>query len=281
MLGVTRAVLGCSHWRDYQFLLPMTALCWRERIGIEPVCLLTGNWDNPRGRVTKGYLRALEVETHELGSLEGYEDSTFAQNCRQHAAALPFPDEAWLMLSDADLWPIYREFYHQHEDFPGKFTLYYANGDHYQSFPTCHQTARAKDWRELYRLKPNGDVAGQCKWTLDGYILPRIAGKTPAEAGWVAWMSDQWSSSEKIKAAPWFPGGTRQIERAGHPPVDRIDRSVWPTGPLSITGMVDAHMPKAPNEETYWPKVRELLGLLLPARVATYSAFRDAYTALG
>ena len=280
----TRIVIGASTWRDYNFLAPLTGFCWRELIGYEPFFLLAGDWSSPepkRVQVVKSALKAQSFEWVELGIMRGHSEAALAQNSRQHAAALPFTDETWLVPSDADLWPIRREFYQRHEQVGPEIraVCYYANGDHGQSYPTCHTALRAATWRELYGIAPNGDVVGHTNRSLMDWL-----GKSPQYLGakdrnMAYWCSDQWMATEKIRSAPWYPQGVVEIPRLGHPPADRLDRSAWPKDSYVASGYVDAHMPKAPDGDTGWPKVRGLLEKLLPKHVAWAEEYRGRYRA--
>jgi len=276
----TRVILSSSSWRDYSFLVPITALLWREVIGYEPFVFAVGDWTRSKRCIaSKEYLERLGVRHVNLTALEGLNESSVAQNCRQHAAALrEFQDDEWLMLSDADLWPLWKPFYHQHESSHARMALYYANGDHYQSYPTCHMTARASTWREMMGLQADDDLLGQLRRSYDEWLKPRIEGKGPSDAGWVEWNMDQWRTAEIIKRQSWFSTGTLMIERLGHPPVDRIDRGAWPKEP-KVLGMVDAHLPKAPDQPGIWESVRPLLEQLVPDRLAEIDAYRLEYLA--
>lgn len=273
----TRVIIGCSAWRDYQFLVPMSALLWRELVGYTPLVLITGNWEKPmRGRLTRDLMQLLNIEYQHIGDLPGREESSVAQNCRQHACALPLPDDDWLMLSDADLWPVTRDWYRQHEGTEFKFVAYYSNGDHYQSYPTCHMTAKAKTWREIMSIEPNGKLLGQLEKSYREWRDPRVEGKGPSDAGWVTWNMDQWRTTKLIKAMPWYNdvGAVLHIERKGHPPVDRIDRGHWREW---NPNMVDAHVLRAPDQPGNWEKVRALFGGLLPGYLPMVDAYRNEY----
>lgn len=279
MFGVTRAIVGCSTWVTYQSTLPFTALLWRERIGFEPFLLLAGDWGkHERSRVTLRAIDALGIERVMLPPIEGYEDATLSQNCRQLAAALPFPDGAWLMTSDADLWPIKREFYQQHLGrHHMSVTSYYANGDHYQSYPTCHIAATARAWRQMYGIKAtDGDVSGRVKAHLDEWKLKSPMYAAQPNKPFAVWCSDQWMMTEKIKASGL---SVHHIERRGHPPVDRIDREGDPQNWAAEdpTVFVDAHIHKLPLDEKRWNDVLRLGSKLLPKHAAWFADYRERY----
>lgn len=279
---MTRVIIGTSNWRDYAFCAPLAALLWREVVGHEPYLLLVGteeDWQKPkRNLAVLEMVRRLKIDHRLIPAADGYETHVTAQNCRQHAAALPFANDDWLMLSDADLFPMKRDFYHQHGGASHRFVLYYANGDHYQSYPTCHMMARASEWRKLYGLKPSGDLTGQMERNLDNYLKPKVQGLAPSEVGWISWMNDQWMFTEWIKKQPWYPDGVLHIERKGHPPVDRLDRGCpqdW--NDLDVGRWTDCHTLRPADQEPYWGKVRKIFEALVPDHVQAIDEYRQAF----
>ncbi len=270
----TRVAIGCSSWRDYQFLAPFSGLLWRERIGFDPIFLLTGNWAGARRHdIAADALRKFGFKTVELPAMEGYEEATLAQNARQHAAALQFIDgDDWVMPSDADLWPIKKDFYQAHLAAPpGTAVAYYANGDHYQTYPTCHMTMRARDWRRIYTLSEGAPISPQVKRSLDGW-LPTYRQRWPwNDRNFAVWMSDQAMMTDKVRDSK-IP--VQHVERRGHPPVERIDRGNWQ--PLT-PAIVDSHLLRPADQPENWPRVRELFAQLLPEHVAWADEYREAY----
>lgn len=306
MSDKTTVVIGCSLDRDYNFLLPLTCLLWRDLVGYRPLALLVGaeaDWEaRPHCQVAVDALGLHDIPHAFIGRAAGYPDHTTAQNCRQHAAALEriesadpgrrlLGDEEWIMPADADLWPIRPAFYHQHEGTPHKAVLYYANGDHFQgkkttleraamglgtqTIPTCHAVMRAGDWRRIYGLIP-GDVAGSIKQSLDAWLPSR----TGREASFSLWMSDQQLMTEALCQQFWFPSQVHMIERRGHPPIDRLCRSVpsyWGTGEFDPLKWTDAHMPKSPDSTENWKDALLIVDALLPHHSAWARAYHEEY----
>ena len=271
-------VIGCSTQHDYDFPLPLTALLWRDRIGHWPVLLLArdqAHWRSiPRSSTVLDAIKELGFEHHFIGIIDEFSDGTCAQSARQHVAAIPTPDDQYILLSDADLWPIRREFYHQH-DRSKYVTFWYANAYGYENHCSCHMGARAVVWREVMELKADGNLTIQLRQTLERELRPRMEGKTPSEAGWEAWNFDEWNTSRRFREFPWYPDGCQMIERHGAPPVDRIDRSNW--AGENISGMVDCHMLRPAQQDGNWGRVLSLFRNLLPGRVAWAQAYRDRY----
>ena len=276
----TTVVIGCSNWRDYSFPAPIAALLWREVVGYKPLILLVKkdgtDWTSPpRNQVVTDFLVEHGLEFRYVNQVDPYESHVTAQNCRQHVAALNcFADDDWIMLSDADLWPLKRDFYHLHEGRKERFVMYYANGDHYQSYPTCHMTARARDWRSVMCLIRNDDLEGQLKKNLDAYLKPKMDGQAPSQASWKAWMNDQWMFTEWIRKMPWFPLDVFHIERVGHPPVDRLDRSAWPQSPVNLTSYTDSHILRPADQPENWPRMKEIVEQVLPKYADRIEKFR-------
>ena len=308
----TIVAIGCSTDRDYSFLIPFTCLLWRDHIGHRPLALLIGNEDIWRGQHRlNAALRALDhhhIDRKFVGHLEGHSNGSFAQNVRHHAAAdVEILPETWIMLADADLWPIRRDFYHQHDTFNGHLVSLYSNGDHFfgktdvltrfdagggfQSIPTCHVTMRAKDWREIYEIVP-GDIVASTKKTFDK-MEPWLA-RCP-DQNLARWCCDQWYVTERVCRQPWFPtaapphpcppGGRMfssenvlLVERYGHPPVDRMDRSIgsWKAyGTFDITRWTDAHVHKNPFTPEHWDDELPVIQALLPQHAAWAQQFYE------
>lgn len=275
----TRVIIGASSIRDYQFLAPIAAILWRKLIGFEPFLLLTGDWHaNGRGKAALKALKHQGIHHWGLTGAPEYGEGTMAQNCRQHAAALDIwgADDPWLMPSDADLWPISREFYQQHENSGAKAVCYYANGDHYQTIPTCHVAMRASMWREVYGLRTDVSIESQIVKSVTAWLPHRQFWQN--DPNFALWMSDQAMMSDKLRAQPWFanPAESKMVERRGHPPADRIDRGAWPAE-YDVTKYTDAHLLRPADQPENWPRVRDLLWRIAPDEVEWADRYQQEY----
>lgn len=279
-MAVTRVVIGSCGRRDYSFLLPLTAMLWKKLIGLDPFLMLVGDWEEKeRNRTALSALRYLEIEHVMIGTMPEYPEATLAQNCREHAAVYPFPEDTWLMCSDADLWPIRKEWYYKHETSSKSLALYYSNGDHYSTFPTCHMTAQAKTWRQIMGYKEGDELVPTIKKNLDTWLQTYQAKYPKWDRNFAIWMSDQAMASDRIREWPGFPHDVAQYERVGHPPVDRIDRCQWPAGALDVRDKVDAHIIRPADVQEAWPRVRELFSKLLPKWAQWAEDYRNRYVA--
>ena len=267
---------------DYAFPVGIAALLWREVVGYTPwtfLCGDAGEWNVGKPNVARNFMRELDLYTDRIDVLTEWPVYVTAQHCRYNAAALDFPADEWLMLSDADLFPLRRDFYHQHEDYAGRFAFYYSNGDEGLRYPTCHIAARAKDWRDVMELRAGADLHEQIRKNVAPWLASAIRGKSPDEANLAVWVSDMWLFAARIKSKPWHPAECRMIERTGHPPKDRLDRSNWPAR-YNVADYTDAHLPKATHEPANWDRTRPIIEALLPkylARIDRYvQDFRSA-----
>ena len=311
----TIVAIGCSQVQDYSFLIPLSALLWKRHIGFQPIIFLIGNendWDTGRNKIVISALNTLEIKYKFVSFIDGYSEGTVAQNIRQHAAAdKKIDDDTWIMMSDADLWPIRREFYHQHEGYTGRAVCLYSNGDHFfgkkdvlskfdagggfQSIPTCHVTMRAKDWRIAYEIDAVDDERAALLKTLKK-MEPWLM--SCADINLARWCCDQWYITERLCRQPWFPdaapphpcppGGrilssenVLLVERYGHPPVDRLDRTVDPWtqyGSFDLSRLTDAHVHRSPFSKEHWADEFRVLSAILPKHETWMKSYYEEYT---
>lgn len=287
----TIVAVGCSRDRDYSFALPLTCALWEHVVGFIPIALLVGaqeEWEqDPRAAVVLKHLGGIAHEF--IGRAKGFPDHTTAQNCRQHAAALSLiQPSTWIMPGDADLWPLERTFYEQHEGTEHLAVCYYSNGDHFvskenvlerakkglgaQTIPTCHVAMRAQQWRDVYGLVED-DVAGSIEKTMAVWVPRRAATPDP---NMVLWMSDQQIMTEKLCAQDWFPERVLMVQRHGHPPVDRLDRAQPTWAHLDPNDYVDAHIYRGPESEK-WNELIRVFATVLPEMETWAREYREAY----
>jgi hypothetical protein len=277
-MSQTWVALGANSIRDYQLLVPFSALLWKERIGFHPIVLTCDQeWNNPRGMVTRRAMEEVGIDSIWLEDPKTYASHTLAQNCREFASCLPISDEDWIMPSDADLWPIQKEFYHAHEKSGARGTLYYANGDLYQTYPTCHVTLRARDWRALGYGPIGANITDKVEEAVTNWLRDDAPHWPWKERNFAIWMSDQALITDRLRRASWHDE-LKPVERHGHPPTTRIDRTAWrPMKPDDV----DAHILRAPDEPENWPRILELFGQLLPQwknwAIAYHKAYWEAY----
>lgn len=265
--------LGCSTVHDYSFLLPLSCLAWRERIGFEPLVFLVGDereWSaDERGKVVcLNALRHHKIRVEFVPHMEGVEDATISQSVRLHAAALSDLDsESILTPSDADLIPLRRGFYV--ERFQEPITSLYANGylgEEKTHLPTCHILARVKTWRSFMGLNGYGIEAELKASFLAAGLAEKMAQRAADPKknwGWV-WFLDEHHLSNRILSSGL---AVHRVDRDGHPPKDRLDRSCWPES-YDPSQYTDCHSIRPGWTPANWPRLRPLLAWALPQHLA-------------
>lgn len=250
------AIVGSTTRTDYSWFLPLTGLMW-ERVGYEPFFLLAGGskeWiDNPRGKLPFIELAEMGFAWKFVALPEGVEDTAVSQGARHHAAAMDFDPEDMLVTTDADIWPLSRGWFNQHDPAKNSIGIHYANahpGEEDSHFPTCYMSATVKVWREIMGITPNKDVSGE----FDKSITRTGFRETK---GMDRWFHHQKHASKMIRQSRHYAGALR-VDRQGQPPNDRIDRAKWPGYP-GILGMVDCHLLRPGYTKENYPRIRPII----------------------
>lgn len=311
----TLAVFSASQHRDYSFLAPITALFWRDVIGHTPRVLLTGaeaEWSAPGSKADNRYrfgtqtalqaLRSFGIETTFVPMPAGaiWQTATWAQVIRPNVVAdASIPADQWVIMSDADLWPLRRSFYVQHEGASrARLVSYYSNGDHFfgkanvlerftarmpfQTLPMCHVAMRASEWRTLLgiSLMNEPSIAASADYHLAEYDRSFLAHFAGPDRGMAIWCADQYMLTHRICAQDWFPSEALLIQRRGLPPDDRLDRGNWrdwSPDRFDADRWTDAHVHKGPEEPERWATLLPVIDALMPQHSSWARAYREDY----
>jgi hypothetical protein len=278
--------IGSTTDHNYSFFLPIIGSLWR-RVGYIPNFYLIGrkeDWEDGHASHVHAALSIQDFDYQFVDPVPGVEDATVAQSIRLYAAADDtFHDKDLLIPSDADILPLRKDFYCQHnlEEYP--IASYYSNGypgEEGKHFPTCHVSAQVGVWREFMHL--NGDGSRECmiKSFNDRNLLEKIKRKAenPKE-GWVdVWFEDEYSISEKIIKSQYYPDRVQYIRRDGHPPKDRLDRAHphhWDNIPPNF--YTDAHSIRPGWSDKNYPKLRALLRYVIPGALDWIDPYRELF----
>lgn len=259
--------IGSTKGHDYSAFLPIVGLYWRDRIGYQPEFFLVGNaeeWDQGHTAVVLDALEHHGLNYHFVNHIQGVEDATIAQCVRQHAAAYAFPEEDLLICSDADLVPLKKEFYYQHDPEKFEIGLYYANGykDEVNHYPSCHMSQRVKTWREVmgYHQEPMEIAMARSFLTYGLADKMKAKQENPQKSWGHVWFADELIASQRIVDS----GKSRQlINREGHPPVDRLDRACWPNQ-YDANQLTDCHSIRPIWSVPNWPRFRPIIEQTMP-----------------
>ena len=268
--------IGCSDNHNYSFFLPMVTLLWR-RVGYVPVFTLNetrADWQGSRrGLPVLEALEELEAKLVFVGPVPGYLENTIAQSSRHYLASdATYWHDDLLIMSDADLLPIRKEFYYQHNPEKYPVGLYYSNAylpekDH---FPTCHMSAPFRVWREVYEMDLGLSLSENMVRHFERAKLKEYPDNMEI------WYFDQRYGSGRFAQSKYFPDQCQLIERQGCPPHDRIDRCRWPDS-YDATQYTDCHALRPGWDEKNWPRLRPLFEQLLPERIGFLDAYRARF----
>jgi len=253
-----RVVFGVDQHPQYLGVMPITALMWMLS-GYRPLILLEGpfaEWtQRPAARWALDTARLLGAELLSVGRVAGHRPATTIQVGRVFAAAhyLVKPND-YLLTSDADMWPLSRDYFLTTRKTDKRVQLYYANAYGHAKYPLCYVGALAETWREIVGIRDGRNIRDHVQACLDDGL-----GKD--EDSWAAWNFDEEWFGKRIKAWKGYEADCQMIDRHGGPPKDRIDRSAWPEKP-NAAGMVDAHLLRP--VEAHWMKMRPLVEQIAP-----------------
>lgn len=272
----THAVIATNHSASYQFFAPLTALMWREVVGFNTICFLTGtkaDWQDKAAVLVEAKTREVGARVEYIGVLEGYRDGQAAQSSRQHAAALDLPEDDVLMTGDIDMWPLSREWFRQHDLTKYAFASYYSNAygwPHPPFLPTPYIAATVKNWRDVMGLKCRGEILTQMQANFD-----RTLGRY--HDSWTAWWQDELFFNARLRATDMWPARVQMITREGCPPHDRIDRGCWPETIDWSKPLADTHLIRPGAIPENWKRIRPILAHYIPEHMAWVDEYHKAY----
>ena len=279
------ALFSSSLNEDYAFYLPLTVRMWSGVCGFGSIINLVGEpseWSAGKFGVALDEAKAQGAEIEFIPRCIGHQDSTVAQVSRLYAGALGhLPDSVYVMTSDADMFPMSRDFFHATD--PGKpLHILYANAytrQHNgrtireQKYPICYLGATVGVWKQIMRLgsKP---FPQELQDQLDGGLS---RDRKPGDMG--AWNYDELLFG--VRAHEWSGIRNAQMrDRRGGPPADRIDRSGWQNDPETIKRAADAHLLRPAQSDANWPRVRQLIESRLGGEAAAWAdGYRQKFVA--
>jgi len=264
--------IGCSTVHDYAAFLPLAGLLWRNRIGYEPIFYLIGDnkiWGTGHPKVVFDALGKFSFLMGFVEQEKGIEDATMSQSIRLYAAAAPYLDSNDLLIpSDADLLPLNREFYYQHNVERYPIASYYANGydESMTHLPSCHVSAHVETWREFMNLNGSSPRESMLKGFEERNLKAKIKAKEEnPQANWGhVWFEDEFNLSARVRASKFHPDGLQLIRREGQPPRDRIDRSCWPAS-YNVLNYSDCHSLRPMWSDENWARIRPIFEQTMPS----------------
>lgn len=241
-------VLAADSHPDYDFLIPLTSILWKERTMYKPL------WIRHKGA---GFAPSTfgDVRDH-FGDFEN--DRLSVKLRRWHSWKFVNRDDT-LLLQDVDIWPISSDFWNR--PIEKSVTCFY--GDAFQGKRHCTSGFRASAVA-LAQI-----ASGTAKERMEE--LRRLP-----EDHEYRHSDDAAQSPLVLKWMESHPGDYELINRGPSPPRDRIDRSAWPET-FDLTGKVDAHLPRDASDKRVWNQILPLFDLLAPGWSGWVRAFRAAW----
>lgn len=296
----TRAIIGCDTTWDYSQLMPIACLLWRDLVGYTPRVMLIGDeaaWAiDSCTRAALAALRHHAIEHVFVRPTAGYKTSAVAMTARTHAACDPtLPDEDWLLIADADLWPTHRDVYRQHEGRAERVVAYFYDANCFQNkeqvvrgwddqvpfqpVSSNYFTMKVGAFRELYQYA-SPDVSEGVRATLDTYLRPRME-RIPEKASDEQWHFDEYRMSELLCRQEWFERDVVLLPRRGEH--RRGHLAPWDMGGDWEGGMrvgewVDVHIRKGVYAHRRWEKLLPVIDHLLPMHTAWIREYFDHST---
>jgi hypothetical protein len=251
---MNNAIFSTDMGPDYAFLVPITSLIWKKRIGFNPICFFVGTeakWnDNGLTKFILEKSREAGTQAEFIDFIDGVKQSTIAQVSRLYGGCLNCNDDDYIITSDTDMWPINKSWFLQGQP-DKKFHIFFANAYSPEiKYPMCFLGANAKYWRELMHVDQNSSV----KIALEKQIYADL-GKNSSDQE--AWNYDEKLFGTLIQNFNGFPSNCHLINRAGR----RIDRSDWSV-PNQIDDIIDSHLLR-PSHHQNWKKIHDLLQKIL------------------
>lgn len=282
--------IGTTTGHDYSFFVPIICEIWRK-IGYTPLVYLVNFGDSTSGTIYPEpkhagvVIDALNersvVFQFMIDPVDGIQDATLAQSIRLHAAADErFGKDDLVIPSDADIIPIRKSFYYQHDTEKYKIASYYSNGyiEPGEHFPSCHISATAETWREFMEYTSSDPRQCMIETLLKYDVHKKVAAKKadPAKNWLDEWFMDEHSVTAQILKSRFYPQSFQHIERDGHPPKDRIDRSCWPAV-IDASKYSDCHSLRPGWATSNWTRLRPLFEQIIPEHLQWIDPYREKF----
>lgn len=276
MSGRKRVVLSCTHSSTYDFFLPIAIKLWRDRIGYEPIVFLIGEekeWGTGHRAVVLQEVLNLQPWVGFVGRVPGVPDANVSMAIRQHASALEDLNPADLILvGDIDLFPIRREFYHQHDPSQVPIAIYHSDMYWDTYWPAYGPSMTVETWREVMDLIVGSPYDSLLRTMRNGKILDLIEANEKDNTDSRLWTFDEQYASVRIKESRYCS----RILRIKTDENDRLCRNKW-LETADVSKYIDCHCPRPGWSYGNWIKIRRVLEQLIPDDMSWLDRYVDAY----
>lgn len=265
-----RVIFSVSANPIYDFWAPLTCVIWREVTTYDPFLILIDpveKWvSTTRGKLIMDALEDIGQEKRMPSNIPKNPRILMSKLARWYACGLGVNRGDYLLTADIDIWPLQHEWFLQTQEGGAAMDFYYANAhENRKQHATCYIGGLARMWQEMVGMNLQDGIL-----TFEGAM--ERAHENLRLKSYEAWRSDEVYMASQIKSWTRYPKECNFIDRKGHPPEDRIDRSSWPSHYVMaadkkwLEGKVDAHLPRAKMRiETLWTFVRPIFEAKCPA----------------
>jgi hypothetical protein len=258
---------------DYNFLAPLTALMWTRVTGVRPVYMVfTYRPIDPLMQLILDYSEqaGAQIEYVRKPLDAGYTRGCVVMTARYLIGAWSLPEDMYIMLSDVDMWPLNREFFHSQDPAKAVHILYanpYGEPLTAPRYASCYVGMNVSLWREVMQTH-EGDMMEQLRSLLDREL-------TPAATEINQWAFDQNIFAKMVRQWRGYPDQVQFVNRdTGR---DRIDRSRWHFDG-NLNGVVESHILRPGFTAANWSELRRLAAAVLPeSDMAWVDKYKEEY----
>jgi len=242
----------------YTWFVPIASLLWYEKMGWQPVLLivyLSEKEFTPQINLIIKYAIASGIELHKykhtLDSSK-YPIMTPITCVRFAACVFDWPEDTYVLTSDADMWPLSAEFFNKETSYDTAVHILYANGYgnplSAKEYAVCYIGMKLSTWREVMKCHKGQDIMAVVAELMDF-------------TGGDGWGVDQRGFRKRLANWSGFPNNVHFTTRNVH--VDRIDRLYHKDNYVWMPHKVEAHVLRPAFTAENWPRIKAMLSHVL------------------
>lgn len=231
--------IGVNNNPKYLYYIPLVKWCW-EQFGWETFVFFVGN-NNKCSDYVERVINGYGYYIHE----SQYKSETVAQCSRMYVASV-YPEDAFFMLSDADILPLVSYW----QPYFDQITCYGRDLSD-EHFPMCFVAMDSKRWKSVMDIQIDNSIDD---------MFRHIALYQPKAKN--IWTLDQNILTDRLNKRKDKVLIDRGIDPITHYPIGRVDRSSWT---LKHRHLIDCHAPHdILTNDSSFHKVMELLHTVWP-----------------
>lgn len=269
-----RVVLSCTPDSTYDFFLPISERIWRQ-VGYEPIIFVVGTVTDWKRGHRRAALDEVSASVKFINRISGIPDANIAMSIRQHASALlDLNPSDLILIGDIDLFPIRKDFYHQHDPSRVPVVIYHSDMYWDNYWPAYGPSMTVEIWREVMDLIV-GDLQGSLFRTFqNGKIGELIKKNKKNHTDSSLWVFDEKYASVQIKKSRFFG----EIVRIKTNENDRLCKNKWPVA-VDLNKYIDCHCPRPGWSDGNYEKIRSVIAQAFPDILVWFDRYVELYRA--